>query len=693
MTENTNSPLGSKLPRLGGAKAQSSQLPRLPGLGAGKGLGGLPKFGANKDKPGLGLGGLKPTLTPAAPAEPAEPAAPAEPAMTLPLAPTVAPAAPAPIAPAVPAITPAAPAMMPPAPAAPEMAAPAPAAPDFSSPAPDFSLGSPAPDFSLSSPSGGFSLPPLNPEGGVPGFAASAPEGPVPDFSVSSPAPEGPVPDFSVSSPAPEGPVPDFSVTSPAPEGPVPDFSVTSPAPVGGPEFGGAAAEEGGVDYENEAQDGEKTMMLDAAPDDDLDDIGGEKTQISMECMDFEPLSGKLIVESGKTNQREYLLVREKISIGRAPSNDITISDIAMSRRHVEIDKLPEGFRIRDLESGNGTVLNGRRIRSAQLRNNDIIEIGNNIRFRFEQTGGDPDELWKGAPIVDLHPNQKGVKNSGNYPNAVAPSAPSVEPAVSVPYSAPVAAPAPAPAPQEEKMQSMLGGLQPPAWNPQNPPMTSPYMMTYGANLRSVNTTPTWANIVLVVLIVLCIGSVAWCFYASVTSSKAARAIEEKQAVLTSISTELNNSFKSFGQAEFKTAYDKLDAALNKNNENNNNVLSDADKEMLDRYRNLISQEEAIDSKIRSIRGKTGNKLNEIESNWEFLVNEVPDSSVCRELADKSLEKVTKNYAKALKREFDDKMSKNDVGGAKDILRKLCMLDSSDAPDAVQFIIAKTAQQ
>ena len=77
MTENTNSPLGSKLPRLGGAKAQSSQLPRLPGLGAGKGLGGLPKFGANKDKPGLGLGGLKPTLTPAAPAEPAEPAAPA----------------------------------------------------------------------------------------------------------------------------------------------------------------------------------------------------------------------------------------------------------------------------------------------------------------------------------------------------------------------------------------------------------------------------------------------------------------------------------------------------------------------------------------------------------------------------------------------------------------------------------------
>ena len=139
--------------------------------------------------------------------------------------------------------------------------------------------------------------------------------------------------------------------------------------------------------------------------DDELDEEN-QKTQINMSAMDYDPLSGKLIVESGKTNQREYILVREKTTIGRVSDNDIAISDISMSRHHAEIVKLPEGFKLKDLDSANGSLLNGYRIRVAQLRNGDTIEFGA-IRFRFEQTGGDPDELWKGEPKVEYHPNQK----------------------------------------------------------------------------------------------------------------------------------------------------------------------------------------------------------------------------------------------------------------------------------------------
>ena len=124
------------------------------------------------------------------------------------------------------------------------------------------------------------------------------------------------------------------------------------------PEFGGAAAEDDDLlQYEDEPVEdlGEKTVMI-SEMDDELDEEN-QKTQINMSAMDYDPLSGKLIVESGKTNQREYILVREKTTIGRVSDNDIAISDISMSRHHAEIVKLPEGFKLKDLDSANGSLL------------------------------------------------------------------------------------------------------------------------------------------------------------------------------------------------------------------------------------------------------------------------------------------------------------------------------------------------
>ncbi|MBL4845287.1 MAG: FHA domain-containing protein [Planctomycetes bacterium] len=70
--------------------------------------------------------------------------------------------------------------------------------------------------------------------------------------------------------------------------------------------------------------------------------------------------------------------------IGRGASTDITIWDIRSSRAHCRIDKLPDGYRISDLNSSNGTTVNGTRITSHQLVDGDEVQIGSTL-MRFRQ--------------------------------------------------------------------------------------------------------------------------------------------------------------------------------------------------------------------------------------------------------------------------------------------------------------------
>ncbi|MEU9120913.1 FHA domain-containing protein [Streptomyces sp. NPDC048506] len=62
--------------------------------------------------------------------------------------------------------------------------------------------------------------------------------------------------------------------------------------------------------------------------------------------------------------------------IGRAPDNDLVVDDLSVSRRHAELRAGPEGFEIVDLESHNGTYLNGQPVDRAPMIPGDIVGIG-----------------------------------------------------------------------------------------------------------------------------------------------------------------------------------------------------------------------------------------------------------------------------------------------------------------------------
>ena len=69
------------------------------------------------------------------------------------------------------------------------------------------------------------------------------------------------------------------------------------------------------------------------------------------------------------------------VSIGRDPNNDVVIDDNATSRRHLEISRDAQGNTyIEDLNSSNGTFVNGHRINGrVALESNAIVRVGNTV--------------------------------------------------------------------------------------------------------------------------------------------------------------------------------------------------------------------------------------------------------------------------------------------------------------------------
>jgi len=72
------------------------------------------------------------------------------------------------------------------------------------------------------------------------------------------------------------------------------------------------------------------------------------------------------------------------LQIGRAPSCDIVLDDRNVSRRHAEIRRRGPVVVLIDLDSTNGTIVNGRRVREHPLADGDRITLGNS-RLTFER--------------------------------------------------------------------------------------------------------------------------------------------------------------------------------------------------------------------------------------------------------------------------------------------------------------------
>jgi FHA domain-containing protein len=120
---------------------------------------------------------------------------------------------------------------------------------------------------------------------------------------------------------------------------------------------------------------GETTMSL--APD-ELREDDGETLDVSVE-------GTALVVRAGGGIAGEtFLLGGPRTLVGRSPDCDVFLDDVTVSRRHAEVLHDAERFTIRDLGSLNGTFVNRRRVESAELHDDDEVQIGK-YRLTFLQ--------------------------------------------------------------------------------------------------------------------------------------------------------------------------------------------------------------------------------------------------------------------------------------------------------------------
>ena len=92
-----------------------------------------------------------------------------------------------------------------------------------------------------------------------------------------------------------------------------------------------------------------------------------------------------LIVMTGPTSgQVIFLESKNEWSIGRAPDNDISFQEVSVSRNHCLIKFSEVGvWSITDLDSSNGTWLNGNRVQNGRLKSEDKIQLGSQITLKF----------------------------------------------------------------------------------------------------------------------------------------------------------------------------------------------------------------------------------------------------------------------------------------------------------------------
>lgn len=96
------------------------------------------------------------------------------------------------------------------------------------------------------------------------------------------------------------------------------------------------------------------------------------------------PERGWLLIRNGGFAGMTYAVTADETLIGRNPTTDITLLDEGISREHALIlwDEDADEFSIEDLQSTNGTKVNGKRVRSATLSDGDEIQVGH-TRFQF----------------------------------------------------------------------------------------------------------------------------------------------------------------------------------------------------------------------------------------------------------------------------------------------------------------------
>lgn len=87
-------------------------------------------------------------------------------------------------------------------------------------------------------------------------------------------------------------------------------------------------------------------------------------------------MPAKVILSLNQSVLGDFPLAKERVVLGRKPENDIQVDNLAVSGQHAAIITILNDSFLEDLDSTNGTFVNGKLVKKHALKNGDVITIG-----------------------------------------------------------------------------------------------------------------------------------------------------------------------------------------------------------------------------------------------------------------------------------------------------------------------------
>jgi pSer/pThr/pTyr-binding forkhead associated (FHA) protein len=188
----------------------------------------------------------------------------------------------------------------------------------------------------------------------------------------------------------------------------------------------------------------------------------------------------RLILSLDSQVLAEYNMSKERYTVGRLPDNDVRIDNPAVSGHHSLIINILNDSFLEDLNSTNGTYVNGKLIKKHALQHGDVITIGHHqLRFADQQTNDAEQDEFEKTMVIPA--GQQSAEQLAKAERAAAQAAKAaaaeaqratenrVDVKVEMPQSdrkppperKPQPAPAPAPAPRVQSHTSTHAGIDP----------------------------------------------------------------------------------------------------------------------------------------------------------------------------------------------------------------------------------------
>jgi pSer/pThr/pTyr-binding forkhead associated (FHA) protein len=110
----------------------------------------------------------------------------------------------------------------------------------------------------------------------------------------------------------------------------------------------------------------------------------------------------RLILSLDGQTLAEYNMTKERYTVGRLPDNDIRIDNAAVSGHHSLIINILNDSFLEDLNSTNGTYVNGKLIKKHALQHDDVITVGHHqLRYVEDQADDDAEDEFEKTMVIE----------------------------------------------------------------------------------------------------------------------------------------------------------------------------------------------------------------------------------------------------------------------------------------------------